>query len=54
GQISVDSESGAPLEIFREDVAEVVLHVLAERRFAGKTIDLINGERTIADELASF
>lgn len=54
GQISTDSQSGAPLEIFRDDVAEVVLHVLAERRFIGSTIDLLRGDRSIADELASF
>lgn len=54
GKVSINSQSGAPLEVFREDVAEVILHVLVERRFIGCTIDLINGEQSISDELAIF
>lgn len=54
GQVAIDSQSGAPLEIFREDVADVILHVLPARRFIGKTIDLIQGDRSIEDELAGL
>lgn len=54
GKIATQVEGQSDRQIFREDVAEVIIAALSDDRTVGKVIDLINGEQSIPEALASL
>lgn len=53
GKIAITFGSKNELQIFREDVAQVITEALSNKQTVGKVIDLINGDQDIPEVLIS-
>lgn len=54
GKISTEIDPADDLQIYREDVADVIIETLSNQGTVGKVINLINGHRDIPSALADL